>query len=202
MNKKVTIGITTLAAVVISGTVVYAANTTNVSLPANTTRSFTEKYPAALVPEASFKPVPYKEFSDPGVYSKLESSWSKAVQAIDQKTSKKTNQDSNQDSKQPAAFAQEQWNLIAGPDIEAEFESKLSRNEASSFNEVFITATRGLKPGDLMYALLLRDNKAEAKVVWQRANGDIHVSHLRQSKDPNGNAIWSLLGNDEIASAG
>ncbi|MFS0840659.1 hypothetical protein [Paenibacillus sp. 1P03SA] len=196
MTKKVIIGITALAAVVISGTVVYAANTTNVSVPADTARSFTEKYPAALVPEASAKPVPYKEFSDPSVYSKLESSWNKAVQALDQKLAK----GANQDSKQPAAFAQEQWNLIAGPDIEAEFESKLSRNEASSFNEVFITATRGLKPGDLMYALLLRDNKAEAKVVWQRANGDIHVSHLRQSKDLHGNAVWSLLGSEEISS--
>ncbi|MEY9095958.1 hypothetical protein [Paenibacillus sp. RC84] len=196
MNKKVIIGITTLAAVIISGTVVYAANTTTGSVSTDTARSFIEKYPAAVAPEASSKPVPYKEFSAPNVYSKLESSWNRAVQALDQKPSK----EANQDSKQPAAFAQDQWNLIAGPDIEAEFEGKLSRNEASSFNEVFITATRGLKPGDLMYALLLHDNKAEAKVVWERANGDIHVSHLRQSKDLHGNAVWSLLGSEEIPS--
>ncbi|MFD7523733.1 hypothetical protein [Paenibacillus chitinolyticus] len=198
MNKKMIIGITTLAAVVISSTVVYAANTTPGTTHADTARSFTEKFPAAVAPEASSKPVPYKEFSDPNVYSKLESSWNKAVQALHTKASK----EASEDSKQPTAFAQEQWNLIAGPDIEAEFESKLSRNEASSFNEVFITAARGLKPGDLMYALLLKGNKAEAKVVWQRANGDIHVSHLRQSKDLHGNAVWSLLGSEEIASAG
>ncbi|EGL18602.1 MULTISPECIES: hypothetical protein [unclassified Paenibacillus] len=193
MNKKVIIGITTLAAVVISSTVVYAANTTTGTTPADTARSFTEKYPAAVSSEASSKSVPYKEFSDASVYSKLETSWNKAIQALGTSSS---------DSNQPAAFAQEQWNLIAGPDIEAEFESKLSRNEASSFNEVFITAARGLKPGDLMYALLLKGNKAEAKVVWQRANGDIHVSHLRQSKDLHGNAVWSLIGSEEIASAG
>ncbi|MFE4572611.1 hypothetical protein [Paenibacillus chitinolyticus] len=195
MTKKTITGIAALAAVVISSTVVYAANTTTVSVPTDTARSFTEKYTDAVAPEASSKPVPYKEFSDPNVYSKLESSWNKAVQALHTKASK----EANQDTKQPAAFAQEQWNLIAGPDIEAEFESKLSRNEASSFNEVFITATRGLKPGDLMYALLLKGNKA--KVVWQRANGDIHVSHLRQSKDLHGNIVWSLLGSEEIASA-
>ncbi|MFB7816125.1 hypothetical protein ACFC0X_18305 [Paenibacillus chitinolyticus] len=197
MTKKAITGIAALAAVVISSTVVYAANTTPGTTHADTERSFTEKYPSAVAPEASSKPVPYKEFSDSRVYSKLESSWNKAVQALHTKPSK----EADQDSKQPVAFAQEQWNLIAGPDIEAEFESKLSRNEASSFNEVFITATRGLKPGDLMYALLLKGNKAEAKVVWQRANGDIHVSHLRQSKDLHGNAVWSLLGSEEIASA-
>ncbi|MBV6716619.1 hypothetical protein [Paenibacillus chitinolyticus] len=198
MTKKAITVITALAAVVISSTVVYAANTTTGTTPADTAHPFTEKYPAIVSPEASSKPVPYKEFSDPNVYSKLEASWNKAVQALHTKPSK----EANQVLKQPAAFAQIQWNLIAGSDIEAEFESKLSRNEASSFNEVFITATRGLKPGDLMYALLLRDNKAEAKVVWQRANGDIHVSHLRQSKDLHGNAVWSLLGSEEIASAG
>ncbi|MCY9592239.1 hypothetical protein PC41400_28540 [Paenibacillus chitinolyticus] len=197
MTKKTITGIAALAAVVISSTVVYAANTTTVSVPTDTARSFTEKYTDAVAPEASSKPVPYKEFSDSRVYSKLESSWTKAVQALHTKASK----EANQDTKQPAAFAQEQWNLIAGPDIEAEFESKLSRNEASSFNEVFITTTRGLKPGDLMYALLLKGNKTEAKVVWQRANGDIHVSHLRQSKDLHGNIVWSLLGSEEIASA-
>lgn len=42
MNKKVIIGITTLAAVVISSTVVYAANTTTGTTPADTARSFTE----------------------------------------------------------------------------------------------------------------------------------------------------------------
>ncbi|MFC9778279.1 hypothetical protein [Paenibacillus chitinolyticus] len=196
MTKKAITGIAALAAVVISSTVVYAANTTPGSVPTDTARSFTEKYTDAVAPEASSKPVPYKEFSDSRVYSKLESSWNKAVQALHTKPSK----EADQDSKQPAAFAQEQWNLIAGPDIEAEFESKLSRNEASSFNEVFITATRGLKPGDLMYALLLKGNKAEAKVIWQRANGDIHVSHLRQSKDLRGNAVWSLIGSEEIPS--
>lgn len=201
MTKKAMTGIMVLAAVVLTSTVVYAANTTAGPTSADTARTFTEKYPATLAPEASSKPVPYKEFSDSSVYSKLESSWNKAVQALDQKSSGKANHDLNEDVRQSAAFAQDQWNLIAGPDIEAEFESKLSRSEASSFNEVFITATRGLKPGDLMYALLLRDNKAEPRSSGSEPTGTF-MSRIRQSKDLQGNAVWSLLGSEEIAAAG
>ncbi|MNC63486.1 hypothetical protein D3C75_1136090 [compost metagenome] len=46
-------------------------------------------------------------------------------------------------------------------------------------------AKKVYQPGDSQYGILLSNDEKTAKVIWERANGDIHVAELSSLKTLN-----------------
>ncbi|MCM3273303.1 hypothetical protein [Paenibacillus elgii] len=41
-------------------------------------------------------------------------------------------------------------------------------------------AKKAYKPGDSAYGILINNKNSEAKVIWQRADGKLHVADLKK----------------------
>ncbi|MFB6364452.1 hypothetical protein ACFCP7_10360 [Paenibacillus elgii] len=78
-----------------------------------------------------------------------------------------------------------EWKLYAGFDIGKDYTNQLSEVEAQSFHMSLFEAKKAYKAGDSAYGILINSDNSEAKVIWQRADGKLHVADLKKDDQKN-----------------
>ncbi|WP_088830749.1 hypothetical protein [Paenibacillus tyrfis] len=110
---------------------------------------------------------PWKETETKEVLDRVYAEWEKGKQKLTQKQ---------------LVANDNEWKLYAGFDIGKDYTNQLSEVEAQSFQMSLFEAKKAYKPGDSAYGILINNNNSEAKVIWQRADGKLHVADLKKDE--------------------
>ncbi|KZE72640.1 hypothetical protein AV654_33275 [Paenibacillus elgii] len=108
---------------------------------------------------------PWKETEAKEVLDRVYAEWEKGKQKLTQKQ---------------LLANENEWKLYAGFDIGKDYTDQLSKVEAQSFHISLCEAKKAYKPGDSAYGIFINNKNSEAKVIWQRADGKLHVADLKK----------------------
>lgn len=118
---------------------------------------------------------PFKENVSEKTFNKLMNAWEGAKEKV-------LNQILNDGD-----AAEDNWSIVSITDIDLELTNQLTAVESSSFNAALFSDEKEqhTEAGDTMPALLLKESKDRAILIWVKPNGDTIAIDIKSKTDNN-----------------